>query len=330
MAQLNPATPFPGSSPDLIRLFYLFKRLPDDITVTQRLPHGEQPAPDFWLAWGKRVLFLSVSPATAQDLSRVQQPDLFGQSAVSIGLAEDGALTAFVHQLKLETHLTTAVLFPHLAARQIQPLRPDSARAAWVGKEQLTPERLPDWLADQLSSPLTAGQMDHIRQHFSPEVIIPAAFTVRQPVARNTEAGLAHYLLDYDQEQALKLDLNLPKSGHDTAQDFQLRLVNGVAGSGKSLIIIYRAFMLRRLFPHKRILVLTHNRALIQDLRRRYARLSGGDQGVEMQTFMGWCRRQWPADKPPSTIIRFRERLELVTQIWYEQLRHTTDRKSVV
>lgn len=43
-----------------------------------------------------------------------------------------------------------------------------------------------------------------------------------------------------------------------------------------------------------------------------------------MQTFMGWCRRQWPADKPPSGIIRFRERLALVTQIWYEQLRDTT------
>jgi hypothetical protein len=42
---------------------------------------------------------------------------------------------------------------------------------------------------------------------------------------------------------------------------------------------------LRRLFPHKRILILTHNRALIFDLRRRYRQLSEDDRQVELHTF---------------------------------------------
>ena len=121
----------------------------------------------------------------------------------------------------------------------------------------------------------------------------------------------------------MKLDLNLPRAAQETANDFQLRLINGVAGSGKSLIIIYRAHMLRQLFPNKRILIVTHNRGLIHDLRRRYAALSQGDRAVELSTFMGWCRRNWPRSKPWRELIRYRDRQELVTQIWHEQLGDT-------
>ena len=180
-----------------------------------------------------------------------------------------------------------------------------------------------EWLNGRFSPPLTPGQIDTIREQFTPEIIVPAAFTVRKPPERHTAAALGHYLLDYDQEYALKLDLDLPETGQTTAKDFQLRLINGVAGSGKSLIVIYRAHILRQLFPRKRILVLTHNRALNYDLRRRYQRLSKGDQGVELYTFMGWCWRNWPGSKPRPDMIRHRERLELATQVWHEQLRET-------
>jgi hypothetical protein len=81
----------------------------------------------------------------------------------------------------------------------------------WLGKEWLTP-----------------NQFDRLRARFTPEVLVPAAFTVRQPIERYTEAGLGAYLLDYDQEQALKIDLNLSQAGQNAAQDFQLRLITAV------------------------------------------------------------------------------------------------------
>lgn len=322
MAQLIPTTPLLGSSAELIRLFNLLKRLPDSFVISQRLPALHGPGPDFLLIAGDRALLLAVSAATPQMVQQAQQPDLFGAEAETVGVTEEAGLALFCEALA-DIALPTAVLFPNLSARQAQAARPDTARAAWAGKESLTPEQLTEWVHGRLSPPLTPGQLNRVREQFTPEIIVPAAFTLRQPVARHTEARLAHYLLDYDQEQALKLDLDLPQFGQSAAQDLQLRLINGVAGSGKSLIVLYRAYLLRRLFPHKRILVLTHNRALIHDLRRRYDSLSGGDEGVALHTFMSWCHRQWPPDKPWRKFIPYQERLRLVTQIWHERLRET-------
>lgn len=323
MAQLIPSTPIAGSAPELIRFFNLCKRLPDEVVVSQRLPALHGPGPDFYLAQADRVLLLAVSPATPQDVQRMQQLDLFDGAAEPVGMAEEQQLAAFLAGLEMAVGVATAVFFPNLTTRQLKAIRPATAQAVWVGKEVLTPEQLTAWLPDHLSPPLPAAQLDHIRARFTPEVVVPVVFTVRPPIERHTAAELDRYLLDYDQEHALKLDLNLPKTGHDTAKDFGLRLINGVAGSGKSLIVLYRAHILRRHFPQQRILILTHNRALIHDLRRRYARLSGNDNGVEMHTFLGWCRRHWPEDKPWRTLIRYRDRLEIATQIWHEQLRDT-------
>jgi hypothetical protein len=147
--------------------------------------------------------------------------------------------------------LPTAVLFPNLSEAQLQAHPHQRGAGAWVGKEWLTPERLADWVDGRLSSAPCLPHLDLIRERFTPELVVPAAFTVRQPVERHTDAELARYLLDYDQEQALKMDLDLPHFGQNAAHDFQLRLINGVAGSGKSLIVLYRAYLLRRLFPQK-------------------------------------------------------------------------------
>lgn len=330
MAQLIPATPIHGSPPEVIRLFHLLKRLPDEIVVSQRLPALHGPGPDFWLRQGDRTLFLAVSAATPQEARHAGQMDLFGSETRPIGELEATRLVDFTQQLTAVPHLPAAILFPNLTHKQMQAARPSSSENAWISKELLTPDRFGDWLNGRFSHPLTPQQIDYIREKFTPEVVVPAAFTVRQPIERHTEAALDQYLLDYDQEHALKLDLNLPDAGQTTAQDFRLRLINGVAGSGKSLIIIYRAHMLRCLFPRKRILILTHNRALIHDLRRRYAHLSGGDQSVQLYTFLGWCRRHWPRDKAWRKTISYRKRLELAAQIWYEYLGDTAVSEQVL
>ncbi|MCC6606079.1 MAG: DEAD/DEAH box helicase [Anaerolineae bacterium] len=323
MAQLIPATPIQGSSPELIRLFNVLKRLPEEVVVCQRLPVLHGSGPDFCLIWTQRLLFMSVSDATPLDVQRSEQLDLFGEKAKPVGVEEEERLSLFLQTLPAKCALPGAVLFPNVPDKQLSLLQRPEKLYAWVGKEHLSPDRLVGWVNGRLSAPLSPAQIDHVRQLFTPEVVVPSVFTVRQPVERHTEAELANYLLDYDQEHALKLDLNLTKTGHETAKDFKLRLINGVAGSGKSLIVIYRAYMLHRLFPDKKILLLTHNRALIHDLRRRYGRLSDGDESVEMHTFMGWCRRHWPKDKVWRDLVRYRDRLDLVTQVWHEQLRDT-------
>jgi hypothetical protein len=98
----------------------------------------------------------------------------------------------------------------------------------WLGKEWLTPDPFAAWGNGRLSPTLSPTQFDRLRARFTPEVLVPADFTVRQPIERYTEAGLGAYLLDYDQEQALKIDLNLSQAGQNAAQDFQLRLITAV------------------------------------------------------------------------------------------------------
>lgn len=336
MAQLIPSTPIQGSATETIRLFHLLKRLPDDFVIIQRLPALHGAGPDFLLLQANRVLFLAVAATTPQEAERAGQMSLFGGDVRPLGEEAQQRLTGFTH--RLESDLPAAIVFPNLSQKQMgerpalstsmnpaqaEAQRPSTASAIWVSKETLAPDRLTAWLDDQLSAPLTDPQIARIRERFTPEVMVPAAFTVRQPIERHTAAELGGYLLDYDQEFALKLDLNLPETAQNTARDFQLRLINGVAGSGKSLIVIYRAHMLRQLFPRKRILILTHNRALIHDLRRRYKHLSQGKGGVQMYTFMGWCRRHWPRTETWRKPISHRERLMLAMQIGHEQLRDT-------
>lgn len=325
MALLIPTTPIQGSNAETIRLFHLLKRLPESVVVTQRLPTLHGPGPDFLMMRDKQALFLTVATTTSQEAERAGQLGLFGNEIRPLGAGEQERLTGFLPNMAFS--LPAAILFPNLSQKQMGE-RLSTTTAAWASKEILTPDRFAVWLDDHLSSPLSDAQVAQLREAFTPEVIVPAAFTVRQPIKRHTEAELGRYLLDYDQEHALKLDLNLPETAQTTARDFQLRLINGVAGSGKSLIVIYRAHILRQLFPHKRILVLTHNRALIHDLRRRYnhlqdAYLNNGDENVQMYTFLGWCRRYWPQTEAWPKLISYRERLELAMQIGHEQLKDT-------
>lgn len=110
------------------------------------------------------------------------------------------------------------VLFlPNLLQKQWHTIWPDGYARPVATKEVLNPESLPTWIDEQVGEPLTGEQINHLRLLFSPEIVVPATFTVRQPLERHTDSGLTDYLLDYNQEQALKLDLALPDGGQAAA-----------------------------------------------------------------------------------------------------------------
>jgi len=119
--------------------------------------------------------------------------------------------------------------------------------------------------------------------------------TMRPPPGeRRIEAGLTDYLLDYNQEWAMKADLDLPEGGQALTDDFRRNIINGVAGSGKTLILLYRLRLLYRLYPNKRFLVLTHHRPLRRDLESRFARLEGRlPENVKWRTFNELCCHHW-------------------------------------
>ena len=74
--------------------------------------------------------------------------------------------------------------------------------------------------------------------------------------------------------------------GMATEDDAHVRLVRGVAGSGKSLILIRRALHLRETYPDLRLLVLSYNRDLADDLQRRIGR-----DDIDVMNFHQLCAR---------------------------------------
>jgi hypothetical protein len=311
------------------------KSLPDDrFIVWQRLAIWQDPGPDFLvLVDGSRAVLVKVSPVTPRQARLAVQPELLSAGATSrpIGQAEREALEQFLRRLADSgggvdpASIPALVFFPNVPRQDLQASA--AARSPngvlWVPMDDLRPEVIQARIEQHLSRPLEPACLEALRAAFTPEAVVPAALTVRAPIQRNTAAGLTDYLLDYDQEWVLKCDLDLNDEARRASKDLGVRLINGVAGSGKSLIIVYRALLLRRFFPDKRILVLTHNRPLIRDLQAKYELLSAGDAGVEWRTFLGWCLSQWPNRGEQVQAIGKQWRRELIAEVWAQHFADT-------
>lgn len=116
--------------------------------------------------------------------------------------------------------------------------------------------------------------------------------------------GSQYVLLDLQQEQAVKSYAQIPPDHQVAARDLDTRLLRGVVGSGKSLILLHRAKFLSQLYPQWRILLLTYNRSLADYLANRLDDLPGSTGQIEIINFHAWCRRfLYEADLWPSDVL---------------------------
>ncbi|MEZ5517401.1 MAG: NERD domain-containing protein [Gammaproteobacteria bacterium] len=145
-------------------------------------------------------------------------------------------------------------------------------------------ERLWNMFKFRFSKPLTLPQVDRIRWHLFPEIRIN---TGKQSVLLPPEADESSLdklvpdivkVMDMQQE-VLARSLG---EGH--------RVIHGVAGSGKTLILGYRCLYLARLL-HKPILVLCYNITLAARLRELMIERGVGDK-VHVYHFHDWCGEQ--------------------------------------
>ena len=136
----------------------------------------------------------------------------------------------------------------------------------------------------QFPRPLTLPQIDRIRWHLFPEIRINTEkqgnLFLPADDEENTETLLPDIVkvMDMQQEQ-LARSLG---EGH--------RVIHGVAGSGKTLILGYRCLYLAKLL-HKPILVLCYNITLAARLRELMAERGIGDK-VCVYHFHDWCGEQ--------------------------------------
>lgn len=208
------------------------------------------------------------------------------------------------------------VVFPNLTRKQFwdgqldQVLAPHRVICKDEMLESVEAEAFQQRLWDMFSHTpaphevLSLPQIDRVRWHLFPEVRIPR----RQADLFENDAKKMDLLqvMDLQQEQ-LARSLG---EGH--------RVIHGVAGSGKTLILGYRAEHLAKVAT-KPILVLCFNKSLAGKLAATMQAKGLGDK-VLVQNFHQWCRAQLVAyqvglpTEPPGTTAFYAQMVQRVIQ----------------
>jgi hypothetical protein len=304
MAQIFPEKPPMALPKATLKTFEALKQLPNAYLIWHHLAPWAPEAPDFLIiSVENQALLIKVSSSTDVEVTQAAQLLLIGDERPELGEKEAAVLRDFIKSLgdSLVIPLGTLVVFPFIPQHSLQQSQPEKEFGApdWAGMEILQPGSDVSWEMFFPEKTLDRGSLQKIRRQFTPEVIVPAEMTSSLPRSHRIEAGLTDSLLDYDQETVLKKDLNLDPDSRHLTSDFCLNIINGVAGSGKSLILLYRLRLLSHLYPEKKFLVLTHNKPLIKDLESRFFRVEGRlPENIAWHTFYSWCYLLWPENPP--------------------------------
>ncbi len=330
MAHILPDTPPQVIPVEVLRTFKTLKSLPDTYYIWHHLAPWQLDAPDFLIiTQDGRALLLKVSSATAPQSISASQLVLLDDLEIHLGEPEKKSLDLFIQDLEIPENnfLETLIIFPNIPTKQVlqSKSRRNIGDPQWVGREILQPESSELWDSFFHEEPLNPIWLEKLRQKFTPEIVVPAGMTVRQGNAHRTTAGLTNFLLDYKQEIAVKADLELGNEGKNLEKDFRINIINGVAGSGKTLILLYRLRLLYHLYPDKKYLVLTHNKPLIHDLQNRFCRLEGLlPDVIEWKTFNGWCFAHWPRDFHWKQPLSVQNREKYIHQVWSSILKDSS------
>lgn len=137
-------------------------------------------------------------------------------------------------------------------------------------------QRLANMLPYQAKQPMTDVQVARMRWMLHPEVRIGEQSSLFGP---DDEPPSVMRVFDIGQEQ-LARSLG---EGH--------RVIHGVAGSGKTMVLTYRARYLAQASTSKPILVICFNVKLSARIRRTL-KASGPIDNIEVINFNKWCRRK--------------------------------------
>lgn len=330
MANILPENPPTVLPTPVLKTFKALKSLPDTYFIWHHLAPWEPNAPDFLIVnQDQKVLLVKVSSSTDIDATPATQLLLIDDPRPKLGKKEALVLEDFLKSLKPPDSfpVETLIIFPNIRNNTLSESRLECKKGEpqWVGCEILQEDATSSWEALFPSKSIDNVWFHKLRRRFTPEIVVPPELTARSPRPHQIQAGLTDFLLDYDQEAALKIDLDLEPDGYQLSSDFRLNIINGVAGSGKTLILLYRLRLLYHLYPEKKFLVLTHNKPLRKDLESRFCRLEGHlPNNIEWHTFFSWCYHLWP--KQPSWVgpISQQRKENIIQQVWTKYLKETS------
>ncbi|WP_246455770.1 hypothetical protein [Ruficoccus amylovorans] len=285
----------------LVKVWRQLKAIDDDELICRiSFQVGNADYPDFLVIYRNRAAFLlAVSSADTEDVERYFQGDLLeDRGEPPVGLKQAHSLDAFTRLVLEELGagadipLQHWVLFPKASDDSVGRLAQSwqGAPYLFLGKQACRSEALLHHLKSADDRELDQQVLNLIVGRFAPEAAIPAHWVTRaERLADKAVPQQMDFLLDYDQEAAMKRDLELSSEAFKAASSGHVRLVTGTAGCGKTLILLFRARLSASLDTSQRVLVLMHNKPLRADLANR-ARELGMSGNIEWRTFYSWLR----------------------------------------
>lgn len=269
----------------------VLKKLEDDYVVRKCLTQ-DRWAPDFFLQRGElewlalMVCELPYDTLDPDQLFSTAEQAAFSQMLEKLATfeAQTGipAMRKMVVMWGCDSDQTKTLWLRHCEGRGVRLMSKKTFLES--GAEQLP----------KLLKALSSDARQTIMGHYFSEAEIVGLRSTRRQFLRDNSARTLRYFLDPQQEWASKLDLDLPDEQAEMAEDFSVRLINGVAGSGKTLIAASRAHILARKFPDQKVLMLIHNVPVVKDLKHRLRRVYGEiPKNLTIMTALSWISRQW-------------------------------------
>jgi hypothetical protein len=321
VAWMIPPTIPPDATPGERQVFSALEALPEAYTVCyRRLFAGPRHVqePDFVVLGadiGLIVLEVKDWRGPQPDKGLERKDPLAQAKAYVHGLQDLVRKRGFPVLVDLEGRHAGELVFPCVPAVALPYVKSDRLEGLGLSLDprhvlvredlaaEVVGERLRQLARQYFPPRLTGAQVEFLRGLVVPEILLEAPNAAEPPRQ-----------LDLFQTHIVSSDLFLPPPEEQLARDLSARLVRGVAGSGKTLLLLVRAKLLQQLRPAWRFLVLTYNRDLARFLRQWFVRLEGDPATVEITNIHKWCRDRLVEAEDWQEILGESERTTLVAR----------------
>ena len=274
MAQIIPEAPLTAIYTN-IQLHKCLAGLPDTITAYQQLIPDEALGLRYWVTHNRQsVLIVTLPDITLRKKTDVTEQQLRQLPELFELIQERNALLPDLMQEHAKHLLPILLLLPDtLQSKQTIHLKDQGVLA--IG-DVLLSESLEKILSHYWGITSSENVKQFIHQHFCPEIVL-------------NEYDEVIEMLSHEQELSLKSGLISNHLSDNTAP--QAKVLLGVAGSGKSTVLIKRVALLHTFNPTAKILVLSHNKAINNILKEKISTLTDRSSNIHCHPFMEWCRK---------------------------------------
>lgn len=314
MARMVPNTAPKSLAGHLAKVWRQLKEIGDeDLVCRISFQIQDDNHPDFLLIYKNRSAFLlTVSNATKESIEAYHQNDFLDPNQLPPkGLEESDHVGMYSSQVLQslgasgDAPIQHWILFPNVPNRTIARIARNwsGSPRQFLGKQDCRSRALKKQIYAAGDHQLDQQVLNLIIGRFAPEAAIPSSWVTREEHNTNTNnpPEQLDFLLDYNQEDAMKRDLELSSEAFKAASAGNIRLITGTAGCGKTLILLFRARLSASLNTQQKTLVLMHNKPLRADLSNRANEL-GLSSNIEWRTFYSWIHSMMKLDIIPPKV----------------------------